>query len=257
MSSFTTTQYQILVLFNALLFAVVVHIAEGQLASVYSDVSRSEECASWSSWGPCIWPNSRTRSSYTEQLSPVCRQHWFFQFLSARYQAPLDQFFHYFLSVMKSTRPCGMCSYRQSCGFGGPRQCDLSPFEVQGGRSILPFYVAERVCNSKDLKGLSQTDACHLDYDMLKQNGGECMLWPTPKVNLDVIEPGFREQIINMKWYTCATQIKRNKYAKFKTEKICRCCCYPFKPNPQTFVCEHIPGAEPAPGFTRHSLKKK
>lgn len=47
-----------------------------------------------------------------------------------------------------------------------------------------------------------------VDYDLVKENGGECKLWPTPRVSLDNIDPMFRHHIANLKWYSCLPQTK-------------------------------------------------
>uniref|UniRef100_A0A915CQP1 Uncharacterized protein n=1 Tax=Ditylenchus dipsaci TaxID=166011 RepID=A0A915CQP1_9BILA len=39
-------------------------LVNGQLAAVYSNVSRTNDCSSWSSWGPCIWPDAKTKLPY-------------------------------------------------------------------------------------------------------------------------------------------------------------------------------------------------
>uniref|UniRef100_A0A8R1DZA5 WD_REPEATS_REGION domain-containing protein n=1 Tax=Caenorhabditis japonica TaxID=281687 RepID=A0A8R1DZA5_CAEJA len=85
-------------------------------------------------------------------------------------------------------------------------------------------------------------------------NGKECQLWPSSKVDLSAIEPEFREHISNLSWYTCLPQNRklrkgRGQQAKYRTEKVCRCCCFPFRPNPTTFKCEHTPGSAIAPGM--------
>jgi hypothetical protein len=105
----------------------------------------------------------------------------------------------------------------------------------------MPFYVSEKVCNRRDLHGYPQLDACEVDYDLLEQNGGECKLWPSDQVDLSSIEPEFRTHINTLDWYRCKTQVKLDKNGK--KFKVCRCCCYPFSPNPSTYKCEHIPGA--------------
>ena len=60
------------------------------------------------------------------------------------------------------------------------------------------------------------------------------------------MEPGFREQIQALQWYSCLTVPEEAVNGTMK--KVCRCCCFPFRPNPTTFLCEHIPGAPTAPG---------
>lgn len=250
----------------------------------------TSDCASWSSWGPCVFPSWNNRS-YIAQLSSVCQSHWFYRFLSARYASALDSFFEYFRTLLlnpSSSRPCGLCSYRQSCGFGGPQKCHLSPFQVTGGRPILPFFVSEKVCNRRDLRGLDQQESCRLDYhQLLGPNGEECRLWPSERVNLSSVEPGFREQIQTLQWYSCLAVPERedgqpahhlhhlqqspsinitvtpaaatamnvvvpsassSSNNNGNVNKVCRCCCFPFRPNPQTLLCEHIPGAPTAPG---------
>uniref|UniRef100_A0A915LFY8 Uncharacterized protein n=1 Tax=Meloidogyne javanica TaxID=6303 RepID=A0A915LFY8_MELJA len=159
-----------------LIFIIYLHFSSlqlnvvGQLAAIYSDVRRSSDCASWSSWGSCI---------------------------------------------------------------------------VQGGRPVIPFYVSERICGQKSLKGYDQHESCRLDYNKLIGFGGEeCRLWPTDKVDLTSVEPGFREQIQNLQWYNCLATTETNK-TENELINVCRCCCFPFRPNPQTFLCEHVPGVAP------------
>ncbi|CAK5076933.1 unnamed protein product [Meloidogyne enterolobii] len=71
-------------------------------------------------------------------------------------------------------------------------------------------------------------------------------LWPTNKVDLTSVEPGFREQIQNLQWYNCLATTEANG-TENELINVCRCCCFPFRPNPQTFLCEHVPGAPVAP----------
>ncbi|XGW18116.1 hypothetical protein V3C99_007986 [Haemonchus contortus] len=238
-----------------LLCLAIVCTVSGQLAAVYSNASRSSDCSNWSSWGPCIWPDSKHDVPYLQQISPVCQMHWFYMFVK-RYNTALNNFYNYMQFVLRSGKPCGLCSYKQSCGYGGSKKCNTSPFTIDGGRPVIPFYVAERVCSALDLGGESQVDSCEVDYEQLKENGGECRLWPSPRVDLSTIEPVFRKHIDSLKWYSCLPQTKtiRNE-GRIVKEKVCRCCCFPFQPNPLTYRCEHIYGAPPAPG--QEFLKKE
>ncbi|CCD73826.1 uncharacterized protein CELE_Y54F10AM.6 [Caenorhabditis elegans] len=233
-------------------FCLLPILVSSQLAAVYSDATRTDVCSNWSSWGKCVWPDQKTGKPYLEQISSICQHHWFYSFIK-RYEKSLNSFYSYMGSVLKSKKPCGLCSYKQSCGFGGAVKCNQSPLSVEGTRPLIPFYVAERVCSEKDL-GKSQVDSCVVDYDALMANGRECQLWPSTKVDLSDIEPAFREHVHNLAWYTCLPQNRklrkgRGKNIKFRTEKVCRCCCFPFRPNPKTFKCEHDPGSAVAPGM--------
>uniref|UniRef100_A0A8R1Y2B3 Uncharacterized protein n=1 Tax=Onchocerca volvulus TaxID=6282 RepID=A0A8R1Y2B3_ONCVO len=222
----------------------------GQLAAVFSEVTQSNDCSNWSTWGPCIWPDREFNTTYINQISPLCQQHWFYKLINQRYGKALESFYSYMSSVLINKKACGMCSYKQSCGYGGIKKCDLSPFEIRGGRPFIPFYVSERICKQKDLSGVDQMDSCQVDYDKLSAsfeihenqfNGGECKLWPADTVDLSQVEPIFQKDIRSLKWIN---RLKRHKH-----EKVCRCCCFPFRPNPRTYRCQHIPNAPMAPGL--------
>uniref|UniRef100_A0A914UST0 Uncharacterized protein n=1 Tax=Plectus sambesii TaxID=2011161 RepID=A0A914UST0_9BILA len=235
--------------------------ASGQLAAVYSNVSQTSDCANWSSWGSCVWlaPTSRDRTKakkgsvpYLAQLTPACQDHWFYKFVKERYETAINNFFTYMADITLSDEACGMCSYKQSCGYGGKKQCNVSPFTIRGGRSVTPFYVAERVCNERDLGGRDQHESCIIDYDKALENGAECKMWPAKNVSLPGVEPAFQDQIKKLNWSNCIAVPKEagtSKTAKASKEKVCRCCCYPFQPNPKTLKCEHIKGAPEAPGM--------
>ncbi|CAG9534319.1 unnamed protein product [Cercopithifilaria johnstoni] len=223
-----------------LLFFLVKTVC-GQLAAVFSEVTQSGDCSIWSTWGPCIWPDKEFNMTYMNQISPICQQHWFYKLINQRYGKALQSFYSYMSSVLFNKRACGMCSYKQSCGYGGAKECNLSPFEIRGGRPFIPFYVSERICNQKDLLGVDQMDSCQVDYNKLSLNSGECKLWPTDEVDLSQVEPVFQKEIRRLKWIN---RMKRQEH-----EKVCRCCCFPFRPNPKTYRCEHIPDAPIAPGL--------
>ncbi|KAK6101945.1 hypothetical protein QQG55_6520 [Brugia pahangi] len=220
-----------------------------QLAAVFSEVTQSSDCSNWSTWGPCIWPDMEFNTTYMNQISPICQQHWFYKLINQRYGKALQSFYSYMGSVLINKRACGMCSYKQSCGYGGAKKCNLSPFEIRGGRSFIPFYVSEKICRQKDLLGVDQMDSCQVDYNKLSLNGEECKLWPANEVDLSQVEPVFQKEIRSLKWYECIVQKKINRVKKRKHEKVCRCCCFPFRPNPKTYRCEHIPNAPVAPGL--------
>ncbi|KAI6187665.1 hypothetical protein M3Y98_00269000 [Aphelenchoides besseyi] len=190
--------------------------------------------------------------TYLEQLTSVCQSHWFYKFVR-RYEKALNSFFDYLHSVLRpqngdSSKPCGYCSYKQSCGFGGREQCNLSPFEIPGGRALMPFFVSEKVCNRRDLRGYDQGKACELDYDLLKENGRECQLWPSSQVDLSSVEPPFRQQLNDLKWYSCIPETKFDKNGK--KYLVCRCCCFPFKVSPDdNFKCVYDQSLQPAPGM--------
>uniref|UniRef100_A0A915CS01 Uncharacterized protein n=1 Tax=Ditylenchus dipsaci TaxID=166011 RepID=A0A915CS01_9BILA len=135
---------------------------------------------------------------------------------------------------MKSSKPCGMCSYKQSCGYGGDRKCNISPFEIQGGRSILPFMYPKKCVTAEICEESTKWSRVKWITTCSKKkirNGGECRLWPSKRVSLEGVEPAFHEHISNLKWYSCLPQTRSVKNGKGKREKVCRCCCFPFRPN--------------------------
>jgi len=221
---------------------------QAQIAAVFSSVEQHPNCATWSSWGSCIWlqgpeGGGASANTYLDQLTPECQQHWFYNTIRKRFGTALNNFFQYLKDVTVDDKPCGMCSYRQSCGYGGEQQCHLTPW--QANRPVAPFNVAEQVCIHSDMDGHQQNGACHIKYAPLLQNGGECQLWPSQLPNLDEIQPDIREVIYRLKWANCVPDNSEEEDGK---PKYCRCCCFPFQPvqNGDDFKCVHM-GRDKAP----------
>jgi len=216
-----------------------------QLAALFSDVGPTNDCKYWSPWGPCIWTQalqgttrSRFNNLYLDQMSELCRdKHWFYQYIATNYGTALNNVFNYLKSVTTNPTPCGMCSYRQSCGFGGSKQCQRFPSSVH--RNILPLFVTEQVCGANELGGRPQNMACNSNYATLLRNGAECQLWPSTIPVLTGVDEDFKQKLYSLPWANCIPNRERTE---------CRCCCYPYRPNPLTFQCEQIPGVPPAPG---------
>lgn len=67
---------------------------------------------------------------------------------------------------------------------------------------MLPFYVAERVCTERDL-GHDPHESCMIDYEKALENGAECKVWPSKKVEMPGVEPAFQQQIKKLNWSNC------------------------------------------------------
>ncbi|VDP04294.1 unnamed protein product [Heligmosomoides polygyrus] len=129
----------------------------GQLAAVYSNASRSKDCSNWSSWGPCVWPDESSAEAvpYLQQITPVCRKHWFYMFVK-RYNTALNNFYDYIKFVLRSGKPCGLCSYKQSCGYGGQKKCNASPFTWVIHASLAFVGTRDLCCYSATHLGVSR-----------------------------------------------------------------------------------------------------
>ncbi|MCP9259266.1 Protein T19C3.2 [Dirofilaria immitis] len=206
--------------------------------STFSEVTQSNDCSNWSTWGPCIWPDNEFNTTYINQISPICQQHWFYKLINQRYGEALQSFYSYMGSVLKNKKLVECVHTSRVVDTAALRNAILNTRWT----AVYSIYVSERICKQKDLSGIDQMESCQL-------NGGECKLWPANKVDLSQVEPIFQKDIRSLKWYECIVQNKVNRLNRRKHEKVCRCCCFPFRPNPKTYRCEHIPYAPIAPGL--------
>ncbi|KAE9554811.1 hypothetical protein FO519_002008 [Halicephalobus sp. NKZ332] len=195
--------------------------ANGQVSVVFGNAIQAPNCAEWSNWGPCVWVKGkklRWNKSYFEQLLPGrsgCRHHIFYRLLQDRWGQAFSNFFEYVREVTISEEPCGECSYQQSCGRQCHRKGDL--------KNINPLFVAERRCARVD-----QSESC------VSKNIDNCRLWPNPRVLLPNVTDAIKDIVNGFDYLTCIPQQREN-------ETVCRCCCHPFTPNPETFKCEPKP----------------
>lgn len=250
----------------ALAAAVFIAVANAQLAAVFSPVGRSNDCSTWSSWGECVWTKPRNSQPgtnlYLEQLSATCKKHWFFKFIESRWGEALNNFFAYLGSVTVNTKPCGMCSYKQSCGFSGKKNCAAPPWDMgspngpKETRPFIPFYVAESLCCDADLGKDNQNEACYSKYSILKQNNPRdpCQLWPSDIPKLTGIDPAFEAVLRNISWVKCVPDVTPSRQRPASGGQpaeplYCRCCCYPFTParRGNNYVCIKVPGAPEPP----------
>uniref|UniRef100_A0A914VMB7 Uncharacterized protein n=1 Tax=Plectus sambesii TaxID=2011161 RepID=A0A914VMB7_9BILA len=71
-------------------------------------------------------------------------------------------------NVTEDEEPCGKCSYQQSCG----RKCHR---RGTGGK-VNQFFVAERLCSARQIRGNEQDTAC------VAQDINNCAIWPNPDI---------------------------------------------------------------------------
>ncbi|EFP04415.1 hypothetical protein CRE_25722 [Caenorhabditis remanei] len=209
--------------------------SECQISAMFGNPIQASNCETWSEWGPCVWlkgKEKRWQRSYFEQLLPGrkgCRNHVFFRLLKDRWGVAFNNFYNYLRDTTTSEEQCGECSYQQSCGRKCHRRGDIG--------IINPLFVAERKC-----MGVDQSKACVSTYMQ------DCKLWPNKNIQLPNVTESMQQIIDNLDYLQC---VPEHRYVKtyfsvisfpFRPSgSVCRCCCHPYTPNPQTFECELKP----------------
>lgn len=207
-------------LIQLILLSFLAAIANSQLIQVLGGTEQNEYCSEWTGWTRCVWlqgprrePNHPWNQPYFKQWPSACQDHQFYKTAVKTLGDSADNVMEYFRAMTWDTEPCGMCSYQQSCG----KKC-------QPGAGL---EIAERLCPSEMLN--KPQDAACQSVPNLAPN--DCKIWPTDKVQF----PGVPGELVTFfkqgRWLNCRSE--RNLFGN-----ICRCCCWPYAPNPQTNKCE-------------------
>ncbi|KAL1240896.1 tRNA N(3)-methylcytidine methyltransferase METTL6 [Trichinella spiralis] len=161
----------------------------GQLATYLDRAKQAENCMIWSSW-------------VVAALSEKC-----------------------LLFQVEHEKPCGMCSYKQSCGYKCHRR-------KGDNRYVNRIFVAESLCDERDFNGESQQQACHTAYDALPKENDECQVWPNRAISMPNVTGDYRNIVNDFQMSNCIKTLDDNG------KIICRCCCHPYHPHPKTFQCQ-------------------
>lgn len=210
---------------------------------------RSDQCE-WSAWNQCVWPaaggDGQLRSDkYLDQLGSTCQRHWFYRLIRSRYSDSLNNVFQYTKNAMapESKRaPCGMCSYRQSCGYNGRERCHKPFLGIRP--NVVPLHIKEQLCSLR--RGLSkpQAEPCQMLRSVLQWNNprNPCQIWPAAKRNLRLpdLSPIFQQQLESIKLMRCVAdsltrrsslRVPGSPFNGRRFPNRCRCCCFPYEPK--------------------------
>ncbi|KAL1240895.1 hypothetical protein TSPI_02587 [Trichinella spiralis] len=202
----------------------------GQLATYLDRAKQAENCMIWSSWGGCTWIRGPTREHrwnqpYFKQLSPLCQKSVFYSKLNVFFGKAIENVIQYLKTITLDEKPCGMCSYKQSCGYKCHRR-------KGDNRYVNRIFVAESLCDERDFNGESQQQACHTAYDALPKENDECQVWPNRAISMPNVTGDYRNIVNDFQMSNCIKTLDDNG------KIICRCCCHPYHPHPKTFQCQ-------------------
>jgi len=211
--------------------------ANCQLAKMLDLAERADNCRIWSAWGNCIWvkgnedKDPQWNKPVFDQMEPDCKDGYFYGSLRQRYKAPIENGLQYLRNITRDVKPCGQWSYRHSCGY----QCTTQP--KPDFSYINRFFTAEKLCTPEDLDGWSQETACSAEYDSIPK---ECKLWPdNPNFNMSSIDEKERGLANSVELFSCL------KSKGLDGRPKCRCCCFPYKPDPKDWKCKKTPWNTP------------